>query len=170
MLWFSNRVFVEWEKSFPLHLEAILNALIHARGAGVTIRQLNIEGFYAQMSPADRSSFMDLLASALTWVEDIRLVDSSSALEFFCRTHLPSLKSLELANCSISGLDLMMLFENVHCLTTLNLRNICFPHQHIWGANGCSKCSAALFRSLKQISSRRNMHISITRDDTEWVV
>lgn len=170
MLWFASRVFVEWEISFPLHLETIMHALINARRAGVAIRQVKIDGFYAQISPIDQSSFADLLASALLWVEDIQLFDSSSVVELFCRTHLPSLKVLELANCSISGSDLITLFENTQRLNTLNLHNICLPHQHVWGTNGCSKCSFLLFRSLNQISRRRNMQIAITRDDMEWNV
>jgi hypothetical protein len=90
MLWFENRVFVDWKHSFPLHLETILRGMISGRLGGTVIDSLEIHGFYANLTK-NSDVLVHLATDAFGSIRNIVLVDSFSLLSFLGNTPLPCL-------------------------------------------------------------------------------
>ncbi|PYH99484.1 hypothetical protein BO71DRAFT_314007, partial [Aspergillus ellipticus CBS 707.79] len=120
MLWFSNRMFVGWDKSFPLYLETVFKAIIKMQSAGLLLKTIEINGFYAKLSSAD-DSLLNMASTALASVSKIHLADSSSLLQFLSHIHLPSLEYVSLAKCSLISSDLRRFLVNSGGVRSLHL-------------------------------------------------
>ncbi|KAJ5084783.1 hypothetical protein NUU61_009362 [Penicillium alfredii] len=152
-LWFANRIYVDWKDSFPIHLETVLRSMVTARGQGILIEAMEIEGFYAKLVATD-VNLMGTAADALTHVKALKLVDSFSLLDFMSDVAMPSLRRLDLANCWLVGPDLARFMEcHASVLRQLHLRNICLPHEKLREACSCSKCAQALMDVLSGIQN-----------------
>lgn len=112
LFWFGSRTVMNWEKSFPIHLEAVLNCIVSAGLKNVQIRSLQIRGFYANISAINKP-LTGLAIRALVDVQYLGLDDSVSLLGWLASLPLPSLVRLDLANCWIVGSDLRT-FLRIH--------------------------------------------------------
>ncbi|CAG7978477.1 unnamed protein product [Penicillium olsonii] len=108
LLWFSSRVFLDWEYSFPVHLEAILCCIQSAQSQGIRVSSLEITGFYASITNV---ALVDLATAALSDIKHLYLYDSVNLLSWLADIPLPSLMEVEIGHCWIVGCDLHMFRE-----------------------------------------------------------
>lgn len=122
LLWFSSRVFVDWDYSFPLHLEAVFECIQSVRLQGIRVCSLEINGFYANITDM---TLVDLATCALANVKYLYLYDSVNLLSWLATVPLSSLLHVEIGHCWIVGCDLQI-FQAKHDLdgTKLSLRDV----------------------------------------------
>lgn len=102
LLWFANRIFLDSDTSFPLHVEALFKGMAAAYANGVVIRSIEIDGIQSLTTFTD-SNLLKVTKSALICLEYFKLVNSPGLLDLFCAVPLPSLRHLELVNCWLTG-------------------------------------------------------------------
>lgn len=125
-LWFAPRVFLDWEYSFPIHLETIMNVFAVAKRHGIFIKCLEISGFYAHFGPRE-AEFRELMSYGLSDTKSVRLIDSSCLFHFMSTIHLPALRHVELESCWITGNEVEKFLEKNSGVQTLHLENIWLP-------------------------------------------
>lgn len=134
--WFASRAFQDWNNSFPIHFQTIINLLVAARSEGITIECVEITGFHAGLS----QSFVELSTLAMkafSPIKKIRLEDSFSLMSFFAHLELPFLQQLDLKACSIAGSDLGVFVRKHHdSLRRVNLKGV-YLHRGVISSNLC---------------------------------
>lgn len=147
----GGSVFLDWKDSFPTHLINVVEGMGAAMRNEVVIRTFEVSGFYSQLA-ADNKLF-EGMASALHYVEDLRLIDSPSLLEFMSTLTLPSIHRLELENCWLCVRDLED-FVNTHAKTLqfLHLEDTWLPVEkdHHWGLDSTAHTVLMNIASIKE--------------------
>ncbi|KAL4888214.1 hypothetical protein BDV59DRAFT_196627 [Aspergillus ambiguus] len=163
--WFSNRVFVDWKDSFPLHLEAISEAMIAARNFGVSVHSFSISGFYSEI-PASSVVVSEKVKRALRDLRHLHVIDSPSFLKFISAIRLPALHRLELERCCVQATDLeRFICDHAHTLRFLHLEDVWLPveRRHEWGISlytSVTKTSVAHINNIRRLGILRELTIN----------
>jgi hypothetical protein len=113
------------------HLRKVATAIIAARINGVKIQTFKIMGLYTRIDLGD-SALKGLLGKAFYDIQDLRIINSPTMLEFL--THIPmlDLRHFEQGNCWLS---IESLQEFVQChrasLRTIHLENMWMINERI---------------------------------------
>ncbi|RAH80891.1 hypothetical protein BO86DRAFT_419784 [Aspergillus japonicus CBS 114.51] len=111
--WFASRLFVDWEESFLLHFEALLDAILATKREGTRITSLKISGFYSHLPMTDFYLAEKLTAA----VEDI--ANAMTTVPF------PALRQLVLGHCWLGESELGGFVTNkADTLQCLELNNV----------------------------------------------
>ncbi|KAF9884074.1 hypothetical protein FE257_002304 [Aspergillus nanangensis] len=99
--WIVGRVLLGGQACFPDQLEKIFRALLAAREHGVSIRTLEIRGYYPRRV-VENVPLQKLARDALSSIATVRIIDSPAMLEFLGDVPLPCLRRCELESCWLS--------------------------------------------------------------------
>lgn len=109
-LWFANRLFLESEESFLIHLETVSRGIVAAHHNEIAIESVEIDGLHPKSAFTD-ANIPEVVKAALMLIKDFKLVDSPRLLKLMSSVPLPSLRRLELASCWLVGSDLVQFLE-----------------------------------------------------------
>ena len=124
--------------------------MIAARKNGVAIRTFEVSGFYSQLT-VDGNGLSGMMAEALHNVEDLRLIDSPSLLEFMATIFLGSVRRLELETCWLCVRDLeQFVITNAKTLQFLHLEDtwVAAANLHYWGLSLCDSSSETIVANI----------------------
>lgn len=143
--------------------------MINARTDGVVVRTFEVFGFYSKLENCD-NELSETMAKALYNVEDLRLIDSPSLLEFMSTFSLPSIRRLELGACWLCVPDLKkFIVTHRKSIRSLHLEDTWLPIErlHYWGFSLCDSASETILTNIAGIREREILQeLTINRGNT----
>ncbi|PYI13432.1 hypothetical protein BO99DRAFT_347395 [Aspergillus violaceofuscus CBS 115571] len=122
--WFASRLFVDWEESFLLHFEALLDAILATKREGTRITSLKISGFYSHLPMTD-FYLAEKLTAAVEDIASLHLIDSPYLLDAMTTVPFPALRQLVLGHCWLGESELGGFVTNkADTLQCLELNNV----------------------------------------------
>jgi hypothetical protein len=148
--WFGGRVFIDWKDSFPIHLETVIHGMIAARRDGAVIRSFEVSGFDSRLA-ASENELSEIMGDALFNVEDLRLIDSPSLLDFMSNVPLNFVRRLELESCWLCVPDLeKFVISHAKSLQVLHLDDTWMPVEKVyyWGISLCDSSAETILTNI----------------------
>ncbi|KAL4893425.1 hypothetical protein BDV59DRAFT_207879 [Aspergillus ambiguus] len=103
--WFTGRVLQD-DPDGPGcakdHLTKLATAMIAAKAKGVKIHTFEMSGLYTRIDSGDSSILKRLVGKAFHDIQDLRIINSPTMLEFLTQVHMSGLRRFELGNCWLS--------------------------------------------------------------------
>ncbi|CAG8902312.1 unnamed protein product [Penicillium egyptiacum] len=127
-LWFAPRVFADWNYSFIIHLETIIDAMVVAKENDILVRCFQISGFYAHPR-ACVGSLRHKMADGLSNIETLCLDDSPNLIDFMSKVHLPVLRHFELGRCWVTYEDIQSVLNAHLQVRSVQLSKIWLPER-----------------------------------------
>lgn len=143
--------------------------MVAARRHGAVIRRFEVSGFYSRLAASD-NELSDLMADALYNVDDLRLIDSPSLLDFMSNVSMASVRRLKLGSCWLCVPDLeRFVISHAKSLQFLHLDDTWMPVEkvHYWGISLCDSSAETILANIACIRECGILHeLTINRGNT----
>lgn len=110
LLWFSSRLFIEYEHTLTVHLEAVFQGLAVTQKNGILVESVELEGVHSGFLNG-MANIIRIAQQALLFVKFLKLNNSAGMFDMISAMSLPYLQKIEVNDCWLVGSQLMRFLE-----------------------------------------------------------
>lgn len=111
LLWFSSRLFIEYEHTLTVHLEAVFQGLAAAQENGILVEFVELEGVHSEF-PNRTANISRIAQQALLFVKVLKLNNSAGIFDMLHAISLPNFQKIEVNDCWLVGSQLTRFLES----------------------------------------------------------
>lgn len=161
MLWFSSRLFIEYEHTLTMHLEAVFQGLAAAQKNGILVESVELEGVHSEFLNG-MANIIRIAQQALLFVKFLKLNNSAGMFDMISGISLPYMQKIEVNDCWLVGSQLMRFLELHRAVVQhVEFRRTCLLYEKYNSTHSSSNSVSLFWETILETGSTGKIEILV---------